>query len=210
MSFSLGLWLARASPKKSRSGSRRGRIGPARMLGHSTDVWALEGSDPDERHRRGGENPLLPVRTKAEAVGRFAAAGRELEARKPPRCSFYLASAAPTRSRDVPGLIRRRSEKVTPKGRVTDPPGRASVLKPVNNLILNFWASGVWLLFNSRGRPRRTRTLRALIVSAIPTRRWRPRKWNGPGIGSGAFHRPRSRDPLAPSVSSPNGPSKTR
>jgi len=77
-------------------------------------------------------------------------------------------------------------------------PGRASVQEPVNNLILNFWASGLLLLFNSRGRPRRTRALRALIVSAIPTRCRRPRRWDGPGIGSGAFPRHRSRDPFPP------------
>jgi len=59
--------------------------------------------------------------------------------------------------------------------------------KTVNNLILNFWTRGVLLLCNSRGRPRRTRALRALIVSTIPTRCWRPRRGNGPGIGSGAF-----------------------
>ena len=34
-------------------------------------------------------------------------------------------------------------------------PGRASVQEYVNNLILNYWASGVWLLFNSRGRPQK-------------------------------------------------------
>ena len=147
-------------PKKSRSGSRRGRIAPRGTLWQST-TFGRSAIDPKPSKSPGTTSPRSPLRA--------ALAGRSKTKR-----------TTPAKPRAITGNI------------------ISATAKTVNNLILSFWASGVLLLFNSRGRPRRTRTRRALIVSAIPTRCWGPRRGNGPGIGSGAFPRPRSRDPFFP------------
>ncbi len=136
------------------------------------------------------------VQTKAEARCSLPQRGASLGLASRPAARFishWLLQPTPKRSPDKCVTVVKKSP---PQGRVTEHPGGRAGPETVNNLILNFQAGGVLLLFNSRGRPRRTRALRALIVSAISTRCWRPRRWEGPGIRSGAFPRPRSRNPF--------------
>ena len=141
------------------------------------------------------------VQTKAQALCSLPQRGASLGLASRPAARFishWLLQPAPQKSSQINSSPRSKSHPPPKKRACYRTPGRACVPEPVNNLILNFRAGGVLLLLNSRGRPRRTQALRALIVSAISTRCWRSRRWDGPGIRSGAFPRPRSRNPFPP------------
>ena len=176
MSFPLGPWLARVSPKN--PGPDPVAAGPVSCIPRTK---AEELSAVCRSGARAGGSPAAPLL----ALSRMG-------------CSNPLRRRPQMNSSPKRKSHHQRACYATP--------GRASVQEYVNNLILNYWASGVWLLFNSRGRPQKNSRAAGLDrfedPGPLPEAKEVGRPWNrerSPAQGPALMilPPPRSHDPTA-------------